>query len=517
MAGRVEQSFQRAPPLVRERVKQRPWRGGLEPADPPPEGEVANVPAGNELPDALHGRSLTMCGPAALRVPTGRSSELCQDRYLGHWFDGFGAVSQVSVSPDGSSAATSWKLVESYRMQQQRKHAPAQKLITRCAWTQADNWLANARFPSNPINTSMTVFRNELLAVSEGGPPMKIDKHSLESLGTPTWPALSSLPTGFSAHMQYDKHTGDMFNFGVSSAPKLGITSFRLSHATGELIAKNDISTFQGQPLVHDCLQSENYIAWIIPPWYIPLSQLPLVVAGFRSFGHSFQWFENVGTRIVVQRKSDLHTVVDTFIDESISQYHHISAYEEEVDDGSGKLLLKLRTLVQQGSREELERQFTNMLDAFFTLQTANLAFELTIDLDSGTYLGRKPLVTTSEHMPSEFPQVNPYFATSSASNHVWTSFFGNSGFIDGIQRLDIKENEVHLHSFPEGVHAQEATFVPLERAHDDELDGILVFVAFNAAEHASELYVMDARTMACLSRVPLGTRLTYTFHNVLI
>jgi carotenoid cleavage dioxygenase-like enzyme len=172
------------------------------------------------IPEDLRG-SLFRVGPGRCRVG---------DAKYAHWFDGDGAVFACSFESDknknntkekGVTIRAGIKFVRTSRFTAQERFGVDKGVAVRGAWTQADERnfpFANLfRFPTNPSNTAPLVHSGELLALCEGGAPVRIDKRTLATLDAPGTKnekksvfkesAGRRLPMGFSAHAKKDGPT----------------------------------------------------------------------------------------------------------------------------------------------------------------------------------------------------------------------------------------------------------------------------------------------------------------------
>ena len=85
------------------------------------------------------------------------------------------------------------------------------QIVVRGAWTQADGWCRNLRFPTNPANTSAIMHAQRLLVCCEGGPPIEVDLITLHTRGEHLFG--EGLPMGFSAHAKIDEADGCLCAF----------------------------------------------------------------------------------------------------------------------------------------------------------------------------------------------------------------------------------------------------------------------------------------------------------------
>jgi carotenoid cleavage dioxygenase-like enzyme len=209
------------------------------------------------IPEDLRG-SLFRVGPGRCRVG---------DAKYAHWFDGDGAVFACSFESDknknntkekGVTIRAGIKFVRTSRFTAQERFGVDKGVAVRGAWTQADERnfpFANLfRFPTNPSNTAPLVHSGELLALCEGGAPVRIDKRTLATLDDPGTKnekksvfkesAGRRLPMGFSAHAKKDGD-GSLYTWGLAAPPAIGVQVARIS-ATGEVTHVVDLPLCAG-------------------------------------------------------------------------------------------------------------------------------------------------------------------------------------------------------------------------------------------------------------------------------
>ena len=282
-----------------------PWRQGFEAA---PETHPVILEAIDGIPSDLVG---TIYRNSAGRLRIGASE-------YEHWFDGDGFVSALSVDGVQQKAAFASRFVRTPRLLAQEKPgalARAQEglgMASVGAWTPADNgsFFSNVfRLATNPANTSVLWWGDRLLALCEGGLPYRLDPGTLETLGEDLFKDRSISQSGvsfFSAHPKRDPNTGELFNIGLTISVPQAIEVYCCS-AAGELLqrAKVPLKEFS---FVHDFAITEKYIVLIMPPWVCPVDGL-LQSLWEGGLGRKFQWQEELGTRCVPLKRSDLSTV----------------------------------------------------------------------------------------------------------------------------------------------------------------------------------------------------------------
>ena len=557
-----------APPAwARDAVSAWPWRGGLEPCGDHPVRALGPDQVTGSIPEDLRG-ALFRVGPGRCRVG---------DAKYAHWFDGDGAAFACSFedASDETNAPVTVragiKFVRTSRFAAQERAGVDKGVAVRGAWTQADERnfpFANLfRFPTNPSNTAPLVHAGELLALCEGGAPVRVDKRTLDTLDDQSPGSAETksvfaesagrrLPMGFSAHAKRDSD-GSLYTWGLAAPPSIGVQVARIS-ATGEVTHVVDLPLCAGDlngalsperlefALIHDCAMSEKHLVFVVPPWRLRPGfdgKLAKALAGATSFGHAFEWDDRKGAWLVVLRKSDLSVVVARETKQA-SAYHFCGARDEarrrdddgasdassDASDGHAETCVVLVGELR-GRRDDLEARFADMYASVWAEDGYNTLREYVIDVNSGALLSDAPFATpvsrasdaerargrVAGQLPMEFPTAAPVSVRGRAPRFVYTLAFSGSGggYFDAIQKLEAGA-ETHATRFlPPGVFPSEVEFVPKKKA-DDEDAGYLLYLEYDCAAHASSVVVLDARDIAGaeLARIHLPFHVPYTFHG---
>ena len=322
------------PAWARDAVSAWPWRGGLEPCGDHPVRALGPDQVTGSIPEDLRGRcSASGPGGAAWATPSTRT---------GSTDDGAAFACSFEDASDETNAPVTVragiKFVRTSRFAAQERAGVDKGVAVRGAWTQADERnfpFANLfRFPTNPSNTAPLVHAGELLALCEGGAPVRVDKRTLDTLDDQSPGSAETksvfaesagrrLPMGFSAHAKRDSD-GSLYTWGLAAPPSIGVQVARIS-ATGEVTHVVDLPLCAGDlngalsperlefALIHDCAMSEKHLVFVVPPWRLRPGfdgKLAKALAGATSFGHAFEWDDRKGAWLVVLRKSDLSVVV---------------------------------------------------------------------------------------------------------------------------------------------------------------------------------------------------------------
>jgi len=475
------------PDSIQRAIAAEPWRGGLEPCG---DYQLDAVVEQGAIPPALRG-TLYRNGPGRVRVG---------DSKYGHWFDGDGQVTAITLGQGGSvSVASRAMRTQRWQAQAARTHPG---FAVRGAWTQATDWWRNLAAPSNPANTSVLRWDGKMLALCEGGPPLEFDPVSLETKGTVRLGARSLL--GFGAHCKADGES--LFNVGVD-LPTMGVRVMKLD-AQGREVAGTTISTGGELVFVHDFALSEQHIILFIAPYACSPMDTLSGMLGLSALGHSFRWRDGRGTRCVILRRSDCSVRHDMEVP-AFSAYHCGSAWEKD-----GTLRVHVARLI--GSRAALEAQFRDMYSASFAREQYNHLWAYDFDLESGKLLGaQRALADDSGALPFDFPVCDSRGAGCASRVVYTTAYSGRSSFFDAVQRCDLATGRVQTRLCAPGEYPSELTFVPAS-AEAPETEGFVMYTLYCSQTHSSALVVLDAARFEAepLCRVALPRHVPHSFHG---
>jgi len=445
-------------------------------------------------------------------------------------------------SPGGSAAEGgvrySARFVRTDRFKRQEAAGEAGGMASKGAWTRAGggtSFLGRARerlpdlgLPGNPSNTSVLNWGGRLLALCEGGPALELDPVTLETLSSEAeggYDFGGQVRGMFSAHGKVCPRTGELFNFGLGqfTPGRQGLQVWRLPPPEGDPSGsspESPASTFLPfknpgcVSFVHDFALSTGHLVFVIPPWVCPDWKATASIAGLAPpFGHCFEWREELGTRLVVLDRASLKVVADLQVPRIFSTYHFANAFEHD-----GRLTVLVNSL--NGSREGLERQFSDMYAASFGHDTTNTLTRLVLDLGTGELLEHAPAVQPGV-AGSEFPVIHPDFV-GRQNRFVYTSAVGpGSTSLNAVQKIDLETGEAQQRNF-EGQTIGESVFIPKARgggggAEEGKEDaGYLLVTAFGHATRTTDLVLLDAEDVTgepvCIWRLPW--HIPYTFHG---
>lgn len=191
-----------------------------------------------------------------------------QDRY--HVFDGDGMIFAITIGGSAGPGRASLK---------NRWVRTTKFLAERAAGKRLFGVFGNPRFnepEANPAdysiaNTHIWPHAGKLYALMEGCPPVAMDPHSLETLGSEHFGGAVTGP--FTAHPKTCPDTGDMHAFGYS-AKGPGSTAIRYNIIDAQGQPKH--TTFVDQPyssMMHDFMMTDNFVIFPCLPVVIDMAR----------------------------------------------------------------------------------------------------------------------------------------------------------------------------------------------------------------------------------------------------
>uniref|UniRef100_A0A7S4K0C9 Carotenoid oxygenase n=1 Tax=Odontella aurita TaxID=265563 RepID=A0A7S4K0C9_9STRA len=543
-----------------ELIRRKPYKGGFEPASDvdPYEPEVVE----GKIPEDLVG-TLATNGPGRIRIGA---------RQYGHWFDGDGYVTLLSLDGRANRARFAGRYVRSKRFRDQERlmaqlggvegitpkdgdgkdepNDPPPLAFTG-AWTLGGRgkWYENIfRIPTNPANTATMwlpplrkggeeqLMPPRLYALCEGGNPIQLDPFTLDVVGDEA-AFTSTVGVGgervqsfFSAHFSRCPITGDIYNHGYVIRPgPLGkvINMMRLSR--DGVLERQVLSEMPFDTFTHDAVLSVSCIVYVVQPYLMPEEAILSTIAGQSPLASNYQWDSKTPCAIHVHSRSDLRLKWTIELPETMSMYHLVDAHDERAEDGDSTIL-RLRVAehyfgdehsrtddINIGmGRKEVESQFSDQYQVEGQRIYSRLreySFELKSD-GTGRSTGNRTVATDAALC--EYPTVNAAFQPERRRKYCWTNAASRPSveWLDGVQKVDMDLGVASgVISFGEGNYAGAPAFVPREGASGED-DGYILVMVYRSKEHRSDVVILDAVSLDKLCVIALRDHVPHQFHG---
>jgi all-trans-8'-apo-beta-carotenal 15,15'-oxygenase len=431
-----------------------PWSGGFRSLEEEQSYQIADVDG--EVPRALRG--------TLYRNGSGRNQLAGQ--WFPHWFDGDGMITAVRFDEGGIHFRNRFAATPSYRDETRAGHI----LNRGFGKMRPGGVLANAlRQPANVSNTSVVMESGRLLSLWEGGPPYELDPATLETRGIADF---GGTLKAFSAHPKIDPESGELFNFGIDYGAKTTLTPYRIANGAATRLPPVTLP----YPLMnHDFVLTRNHLVFCLGP--ILVRSLKMVL-GLSSFDGALHWEGGKPTLILLVPRDGRGA--PRFIEtEAFFQFHFANGYEED-----GALVLDLArypdySVIGQALRDYWRSEWPSKGMAALT--------RLRVDLGSGKVESRSFAAGSA----NEFPTINPRYVGQRYRYSYMACSDQPQGLQRQIARVDVESGAVATHDFGANGYAGEPLFVPTGSAEDD---GVVVVLAFDAAEQRSAVVGLDAR-----------------------
>ena len=223
-------------------------------------------------------------------------------------------------------------------------------------------------------------------------------------------------------------------------------------------------------------------------------------LAGLIPFDQAIAWRRELGMKIYVVRTADFQVEKVFTVDDPFVAIHFSNAWE--TDDG--KIEVDLTRYEDFSVNEQLRNVLHSNGDT-----AAGRFMRYRLDLHSGTIEANE----YKEALGGEFPQWDQRYTTQPTSvMYAACMMSGNSTFFDGVERIDLQTGKVKAHALGEGRYTSEAMHVP-PREQDENQEGWLVSMLYDARDHSSEVVIFDARNLEEVAVVPLKNHVPFGFH----
>ncbi|WP_019369268.1 carotenoid oxygenase family protein [Sphingomonas sp. HT-1] len=406
----------------------------------------------------LHGRA-----PAALRgvlYRNGPAKFRRGDTAATHWFDGDGMVRRFAIG-DGEARLAA-RFVDTEKRRQEAK--AGRMLMPGFGTPGREGAILTGPDSANAANTSVMMAGGELWALWEGGSAYRLDPDTLATIGPKTLrPDLAQMP--FLAHPRIEQD-GTVWNLGLAGERAMlwklrpdgtlaGATPLRLPRAS----------------YIHDFTATARHLVIVLQPWVQGPGRPPYL--------NLLQWQPDAGTQVLVVEKDD-PARTRLFELPAFSFFHLGDAWEER--DG---------TIRFDGCFSDTP--------AFGVAEARDLLLGRTQPMPSPELTmvalhpdGRGTLMRSGA--VGEFPQNDRRVA---GQRRRFTSYSGLYGkgrpFAQGVGIVDWEKGGTRGYRFGADQLVEEFLFVP---RGSGEGDGWLVGTTLNLAARATELHVLDTRSL---------------------
>jgi all-trans-8'-apo-beta-carotenal 15,15'-oxygenase len=421
-----------------------------------------------------------------------------------HPFDGDGMVCAIAFQNGRAHFRNRYVRTQPYVEEQK-----AGKFLYRGVFGTAKpgGWLANAfdlRL-KNIANTNILPWGGKLLALWEAAEPHRLDPRTLDTLGLDNLDGTLKPGDAFAAHPRIDPacemDNGDpcLVNFSVKPGLSTSITIYELNPA-GKVIRQHSHSV-PGFAFIHDFAITPNYCIFFQNP--MVFNPVPFLL-GFRGAGQCLKFQPDQPTKVLVIPRHQ-PAVVQTLEVKSGFIFHHANAFEQDGDLYVDSVCYPDFPNVEADA-DYKEIRFTELPPGQLWRFHLNLK---TQEID------RQLL----ESRCCEFPVVHPQLVGRSYRYSYLGAAHDRQGNapLQGVVKIDMQTGEHQIWSLAPRGFTGEPIFVP--RSADpvnaeNEDEGWVLILTFNAAAERSELVILSARDLSEVARLKLKHHVPYGLHG---
>lgn len=419
---------------------------------------------------------------------------------IAHPFDGDGMVCGISFKNGRAHFRNRFVKTEGYVAEK-----AAGKILYRGVFgtQKPGGWLANIfdLKSKNIANTGILYWGGRLLALWEGAEPHQLNPKTLETIKLDDLDGILEPGQAFSAHPRIEKGKdgkGDILvNFSVKPGLSSTITIFEFN-SQGKLLKRYSHS-IPGFAFLHDMVITPNYCIFFQNP--VTLNPLPFLF-GLRSAGQCLKFSPNQPTRVILIPRdgSKEMKILDT---EPCFVFHHANAWE---DDGE---IYVDSICYESFPQVDPDASFKDV--DFDSVPEGQLwRFKINLSAESVEH----KLV---ESRCCEFPTLHPN-NVGKAYRYLFigtTDIPAGNAPLQAILKIDWQTGERQIFSVAPRGFAGEPLFVPFPNGVNED-DGWLLMLMYDAAEHRSDVVILDARDLSKkpVARLHLKHHIPYGLHG---
>lgn len=446
------------------------------------EVELEELPLTGELPQWLEG-SLVRTGPARWEVG---------ERRLRHWFDGLAMLHRFGISDGRVSYTNRYLQSRAYRHACEHGEIGYPEFATdpcRSIFQRVQTLFGGPEFGDNG-NVNVARLGERHVAMTESPLPVEFDPATLQAAVVAPFRIPGQLST---AHPHLDRESGGMLNYAARLGPRSSYRFFCLAPGESE-------PRVIGSVPVREPAYMHSF--GLTPRWLV-LAEFPLLVRPLslalsgRPYIENYRWRPERGTRFtLVDRRTGQARA--GFRTDACFAFHHVNAY-----DSGGEVVVDMCAYPDAQIVEDL---YLERLRGGTQLPRAELR-RFRLQLEDGTVRGERLCAGDIE-----LPRINYGRCNERAYRHVWGNCVGESGFLEGVVKMDTRTGASFHWSSP-GCYAGEPVFVESPQAQDED-DGVVLSVVLDEGDGRSFLLVLDATDLREIARASLPHHVPFGFHG---
>ena len=415
---------------------------------------------------------------------------------LHHPFDGDGMISRITFI--NGRAHFRNRFVQTPGYLAERK---AGKILYRGVFgtQKSGGWLANIfDFKlKNIANTNVIYWGKKLLALWEAAEPYLLNPQTLETLGNEYFNGVLSKGEAFSAHPRIDPN-GTLVNFAIKPGLSTTITIFELNK-NGEITSKKNHNV-PGFCFIHDFVITENYCIFFQNP--VNFNPIPFAL-GICGAAECIKIQKNQPTKIIIIPRKTQTENVKVLETKAGFIFHHVNAFELENEIIVDSICYESLTEVEPNSdyrKTDFEKNSPPQLWRFNLNLSNNKVQNQLID-----------------PRPTEFPTIHPNYMGKSY-RYLYSAAAHKSTLnapLQAIFKVDLESGTKQLWSAAPRGFVGEPIFVPRANSQQED-DGWIIFVVYNAENHRSEIVILDGQNLekGRIAKLHLKHHIPYGLHG---
>ncbi|MDB9511192.1 carotenoid oxygenase family protein [Kamptonema animale CS-326] len=443
-----------------------------------------------EIPSDLQG-TFFRNGPGLLDI---------NGQKIHHPFDGDGMVCAIAFANGRAHFCNKFVRTEGYLAEQE-----AGKILYRGVFgTQKPGGLATNIFDfkiKNIANTNIIYWGGKLLALWEAAAPYRLDPYTLETLGLEYLDGILKPDEPFSAHPRIESRGGKgerLVNFSVKPGLSSTITIYELD-ADGKLLHRHS-HVIPGFAFLHDMAITPNYCIFFQNP--VAFNPFPFAL-GLKGAAECIKFDPNRRTQVILIPRNPNQGKIKVLETEACFAFHHANAWEEAGEIFVDSVCYESFPDVEPGK---------DFREVNFDSIPAGELWRFRLNLQEETVQHE-----VIERRCCEFPVLHPdrvgqsyrylYIGGAEAES-------GNAP-LQVILKIDLTTNERQIWSAAPRGFVGEPVFVP-RNSFESEDDGWLIILMYDAANHRSDVVILDALdiTKGPVARLHLKHHVPYGLHG---
>lgn len=451
------------------------------------EKEVSNkvLLVEGEVPDWLNG-TFVRNGPISVEIG---------DQKLAHWFDGLAMLHAFSFQKNKVTYTNQFLKTDAYKtvfVEGSLQYLGFDSLPPHPIWDNIKHFFNPPVCPPlQNANVNIAEIDHQFIALTETPLPVQFDLKTLDTIGAVQFQDNLPKENAFdSAHMQYDRKTGEKINYLVD----FGIRSQYVVYRYNQDVPKREVIgkiPVKNPAYMHSFALTEHYIILVEFPFIVNPFDLLFMTKPFIA---NYYWCPDKGTNfLIINRKTGCleKTIKDC---NPFFAFHHVNAYEE-----GDNIVLDIVTYPNANVISNISQHGFLSTPYGSTDEKLNetklMRYRLSL---SDGILQSKILFDKSFELPriNEQHNARPYrYAYGSDQRPLL-----KPTDIRPIYKIDTKNRETLAWKEP-GMLPGEPVFVPKPHTTDED-EGVILSIILDPVHKKSFLLILDGKTLTEKARI---------------